>query len=167
MRAAGVLLWTCMALPATAGTPERDKGWDDLIAQAKAHGGVETKLDKSVSYVFQRPDGSYLTITRLTGAEARRSVCLVAEQENATACIAWDTGKLTVGDRADPATPWRFHTLASLDEFEAQQPTMVDKLLSFVQDLVFSGGRSRRGGQGGYWRQGKSGNPYWVSTQQP
>lgn len=156
-------LWTA---PALAGTAERDKGWETLIAEAKAHGGVETKLDKSVSYVFQRPDGSYLTFTRLNDG-TRRSVCLVAEQENATACLDWDSAKLTLGDRADAATPWRFRTEASLDAFEAQQPGLLDKLLSTVQGFITSGGHSRRGGAGGYWRNSRDGNLYWVNSGKP
>ena len=47
---------------AFAGTPDKDKRWDALIAQAKAHGGVETVLDRSASYVFQAQDGSFVTL---------------------------------------------------------------------------------------------------------
>lgn len=130
------LRWACagclVAAPAFAGTPERDKAWDALVAAAKAHGGAETKLDRSASFVFQRPDGSYLSFTRLLQTDKGRSVCLIAKDENATACVDWDTGKLTLGSRADPATPWSFRSAASLDAFEAEQPGFLQKLLSSI-----------------------------------
>jgi hypothetical protein len=124
------------AAGAFAGTLARDKAWSNLIEQAKAHGGAETKLDRSTSYVFQRPDGSYLTFTQLLAPKETRSVCLIAKQEDATACVDWDSGKLTLGDRADAATPWRFRSLASLDALEAEKPGMVDSLISAVNRMI-------------------------------
>jgi hypothetical protein len=128
---------------------DRDKAWDKLIDQAKAHGGVETRLEKSSSYVFQRQDGSYVSFTRLFASEKGRSVCLIAKDENATACVDWDTGKLTLGSRADPATPWKFRSVASLDAFEAEQPGIFDKFVSTIKRLLSSGKRSRRQSAGG------------------
>ena len=138
--------------PAFAGTIEKNKAWDALIEQAKAHGGVETKLNKSASYVFQRPDGSYVSFTRQITTDKGRSVCLIAKDENATACVDWDTGKLTLGSRADPATPWKFRSSASLEDFEAEQPGFFDKFLSTIEGFGMSGRRSLGYGAGGYGR---------------
>lgn len=149
--------------PAVAGTPERDKAWDALIAQAKAHGGAETKLDRSASYVFQRPDGSYLSFTRLLQSDKGRSVCLIAKDENATACVDWDSGKLTLGSRADPATPWKFRSSASLDAFEAEQPGFFQQFLSSIQSLVTSAGNSKKSGAGGNWHY-RNGGMSWAGA---
>jgi hypothetical protein len=138
--------------PCFAGTAEKNKAWDALIEQAKAHGGVETKLDKSASYVFQRPDGSYVSITRRLADDKGRSVCLIAKDENATACVDWDTGRLTLGSRADPATPWRFRSSASLDAFEAEQPGFFDRFMSTIKGLGDFGHRSRGYSAGAYRR---------------
>ena len=149
MRAAAALLLTCMACSALAKSPERDKAWEAMIAEAQKHGGQETRLDKSASYVFQRPDGSYLTLTRMLAGDKRRSVCLVAEAQTATTCIDWDTGKLTLGDRADSATPWRLQTLASLDEYQAQQPGVFEELVNGI--TTFVGRYGRRYWEDGHW----------------
>ena len=157
------LSWACLSLtigllacgPALAGATDRDKSWDKLIEQAKAHGGVETKLDKSSSYVFQRPDGSYVSFTRLLATAKGRSVCLIAKDENATACIDWDTRKLTLSNRADPATPWKFRSVASLDAFEAEQPGFFDNFMSTIEGFGISGAHSRGLGAGGYSRHSR------------
>jgi hypothetical protein len=159
------MLWICLGACAFAGTPERDKAWDELIAQAKAHGGVETKLDLSTSYVFQRPDGSYLAFTRLLKSDKGRSVCLIAKDENATACVEWDTGRLKLGSRADAATPWKFKGFESLDAFEKEQPGLVDRLFSSIQNLFAMGAGPRGygyGGGGGIW-QLRNGAVSWVN----
>ncbi len=160
------LLLTCVAYliaaPALAGKPERDSAWDQLIAEAKAHGGAETKLDRSTSYVFQRTDGSYLTFTRLLTTDKGRSVCLIAKDENATACVEWDTGKLTLGSRADPATPWKFRSSASLDAFEAEQPGFFQTFLSSLQGSFAKNLRTKFG-PGGSWRY-HNGGLTWVNT---
>jgi hypothetical protein len=155
--ASRALLSACVAFiaaPVLAGTPGRDKAWEAAIAQAKAHGGVETRLDRSVSYVFRRPDGSYLSLTRLLQTDKGRSVCLIAKDENATACVDWDTGKLRLGSRADAATPWSVRSFEFLDAFEKAQPGFAEQLLSSLQDLVLRGGPPDVGwgfgGGGGY-----------------
>ena len=66
---------------------------------------------------------------------------LIAEDENATVCVDWDTGKLILGSRADPATPWSFRSHASLDAFEAEKPGVVGQLFSSIEDLVTGAGR--------------------------
>ena len=163
--------WRCVAYlivaPALAGTTERDKAWDALIAQARAHGGIETTLDRSASYVFRRPDGSYLSFTRLLQSNKGRSVCLIAKDENATACVDWDTGKLTLGSRADPATPWKFRSLASLDAFEAEQPGLIQQLLASIKNLALPGGRS--GGTGAASRRpyNSGGSMSWTNKSSP
>ena len=148
LRCASLLaaLGSCGAL---ADGPDRDKAWAELVDQAKAHGAAETKLDRSSSYVFQRPDGSYLSLTWLAAPKAARSVCLIAKDENATACVDWDSGKLTLGDRADAATPWRFRAYASLDAFEAERPGLVDSLFAAVDKLI---GLSQRNRRTAHWR---------------
>jgi hypothetical protein len=152
-----------VSVPAFAAAVDKSKAWDSLIEQAKVHGGVETKLDKSVSYVFQRTDGSYMSFTRLLAGAKDRSVCLIAEDENATVCVDWGTGKLTLGNRADPATPWKFRSITSLDAFEAAQPGFFDKFLLTIEHLATGSGRSRRSSSGGYWRY-RDGNMNWVNT---
>ena len=52
--------------------------------------GPGVVLDRSASYVLQRPDGSYVTFTRLLGA-AKRSVCLISKDQHASVCIDWDS----------------------------------------------------------------------------
>jgi hypothetical protein len=110
-----------------AGTPERDKAWDALIAEAKKHGGVETKLDQSASYVFKRPDGSFITFTHLLKGD-KRAACLVAKEQNATVCIDWDSGKTTYGGRKDAASPWV--NRAAPDEADVEKPGLLQSLLS-------------------------------------
>jgi hypothetical protein len=151
----------CAIASTRAGTPERDKSWASLVEAAKAHGGSETKLDRSASFVFQRPDGSYLTFTRLLQGGNSRSICLIAEDENATACVDWDSGKLTLGSRADPATPWSFRSHASLDAFEAEKPGVVGQLFSSIENLVTGAGRPSKA-KSGYWRE-REGAVSWVN----
>jgi hypothetical protein len=146
---------------------EKERTWAALIEQAKAHGGVETKLNLSASYVFKHQDGFYVTFTRLLAPNKPHWVCIIAEDENASACIEWENGELRVGQRADPATPWTSQTFASYDAFVAAQPGFGDKLLSVIKGLVLAGGGGGRGhgGRGGlgYYRTSVNGNVYWVS----
>jgi len=116
---------------AYAGAPDKDKAWDALIDEAKKHGGVETVLDRSASYVFQRTDGSYVAFTRLLAA-AKRSVCLISRDLHASVCVDWDNGKTSYGDRADAASPWRVHEGPSVEETAANQPGPLDGFLSWL-----------------------------------
>ena len=147
---------------AAAGTPERDKSWDALIAEAKAHGGAETRLDQSASYIFQRPDGVYVSFTRLLKGE-KRSVCLIGKDQNETICVDWDSGKTTWGSRADAATPWKLHEAASIEEIASKAPGPFDALSSAFQSM-FGGKRQSRNSspQGVYWRS-QSGQGVWVN----
>jgi hypothetical protein len=121
-----------MSPVAAAETPDRNQAWDALIAEAKEHGAEETKLDRSTSYVFQRPDGSYLTFTRLPTTDKGRSVCLIAKELTATACVDWDTGKVKLGKRRDAATPWKFFAFDSLEALEAARPSLFDQAMANV-----------------------------------
>jgi hypothetical protein len=168
MRRARELLWVCVILaavsPVRAGSPERDAAWSELIAQAKAHGAEETKLDRSASYVFQREDGSYLTFTRLLTTDKGRSICLIAKELTATACADWDTGRLKLGKRADAATPWSFYAFESLDALEAAKPGLLDQLVSSVNKLLVSATRPGGHGGSGCYRLSKSGVFYRVPS---
>ncbi len=127
------VLAALVATAAVAGTPEKDKAWDALIAEAKKHGGVETKLDQSASYVFQQRDGTFVTFTR-TFKGGKRAACLIAKDQNATACFDWDSGKVTYGGRADAASPWV--NRPAPDEADKEQPGMLASLLSGFGNIL-------------------------------
>ena len=143
-----MLLWSAVAAltvhSAFAATPKRDKDWEALIAEAKQHGGVETVLDKSASWVFQRPDGVYVTFTRVL-KNSKRSVCLIAKNQNATVCVDWDSGKTSYGLRADAATPWTIHDASSVDEVAAVAPRPLQSLFSALQSILSQTKRGRSG----------------------
>ena len=124
---------------AVAATSERDKAWDALVAAAKAHGGVETKLDQSASYVFQRPDGSFVTFTQML-SRGKRAACLVAKKQDATVCIDWDSGKTTYGDRKDAASPWVIHAARPADE-DTEKPGLLASMLSTFSNILGAGPR--------------------------
>lgn len=153
-------LTTC----APARADERARAWDDLIAEARARGAVETLLDRSASYVFQQPDGAYVTFTRLLKTDKGRSICLISQAETATACVDWETGKLTLGDRADAATPWRFRSRDSLEAFEAEQPGVFARLGDVIASMFAPGKGSGSRGARGHYQLSKNGNWYWVSN---
>lgn len=92
---------------ANAGTPERDKDWDLLIAEAKKHGGSETTYKTSTSYVFQKPDGRTVTFTRMLDTGVR-AVCVLSKDQNVTVCGNWDSGQLRYGWRADSGSEWSY-----------------------------------------------------------
>jgi hypothetical protein len=155
-------LWTCVVVAAPGVAAERDEAWSELIAQAKAHGAQETKLDRSASFVFQREDGSYLTFTRLLSTDKGRSVCLIAKDETATACVDWETGKLKLGRRADAATPWKFYAFDSLDAFEKAKPGFLDELTSSVNKLLVAARRQDAHAGSGCYQFSKNGVYYRV-----
>lgn len=148
---------TIMAASSALATPERDRAWEALIAEAQKHGGQETQLDKSASYVFQRPDGAYVTFTRVFASGAR-SVCLVAKDSNLVVCGAWETGKITYGWRADAASPWTHSDTPP--PASAGQPSPIDMLLSFLGEVLATGAES----PGGYWRHTATGL-HWVNRR--
>ena len=140
------------AAPARAGTPEKNKTWDALIAEAQKRGGAETKLDKTASFVFQQEDGAFVTFTRALANE-KRFVCLVAKDSKASVCVDWDTEKTYYGERADAASPWKSREGPSLDEVEASKPGPLAKLMSFVTSAL--GGGKGAGGSAGVGGSGR------------
>ena len=164
-------LFVCCALAIMAAnsalaTPERDRIWDSLIAEARKHGGSETRLDKSTSYVFQRPDGSYVTFTHCF-TNGVRAVCLISKDQNLVVCDDWDTRKITYGWRADAASPWTHSDSPPPADSVAQQ-TPVDMLLNFLGQVLTTGSQSAgtygRERAGGYWRNTATG-PHWVNRR--
>ena len=144
MRKSFLILLAVAALAigsAFKGTQDKDKRWDALIAQAKAHGGVETVLDRSASYVFQAPDGSFVTLTRVLQG-SKRAVCLIAKDQKASVCVDWDTGETTFGERADAASPWKTRDAPPLEEAWANQPGPFQTLMSGLLNIIgmFGGG---------------------------
>ncbi|MDE3176894.1 MAG: hypothetical protein KGM15_12410 [Pseudomonadota bacterium] len=133
---AAALAALCAASSALGATAERGKDWDVLIAEAKKHGGVETKLDRSSSYVFQQKDGSFVSFTQLAAPQVKRAVCLIAKAQDATVCVDWDNGKVTLGERADAASAWKTRTVASLDELEAEKPGFFSDLMSTINRVA-------------------------------
>jgi len=143
---------------AFAGTPDKDKRWDALIAQAKAPGGVETVLDDSASYVFQAPDGSFVTFTRLLDG-SKRAVCALTKDQNATFCVDWDTGKTTFGERADLASPWKFSDAPPIEEAGANQQGPFQTLMSVFFNIIGGfGGGVHHGG----FRTNQNGTKVWY-----
>jgi hypothetical protein len=92
---------------ALAGTPERDKAWEALIAEAKKHGGEETQYKTSVSYVFHKSDGEFVTFTRMLDSPTR-AVCVMSKDQSVIVCGNWDTGKLKYGLRPDAHSSWTY-----------------------------------------------------------
>jgi hypothetical protein len=149
-----------MAANSALATPERDRIWDSLIAEAQRRGGSETRLDKSTSYVFQRPDGVYVTFTH-SFANGVRAVCLVSKDQKLVVCDDWDTGKLRYGWRADAAAAWT----QSDNPPSADQKTPIDMLLGFLAQILNTGAESTRGSSmHGYWRTTATGM-HWVNRR--
>jgi hypothetical protein len=134
------------AASAFAAQPDKDKRWDALIAQAKAHGGSETVLDRSASYVFQARDGSFVTLTRVLGG-SKRAVCLIAKDQMKSMCVDWDTGETTFGERAGAASPWKTRNAPPSEEVWANQPGPFQTLMSgFLNVIGGLGAGMRHGG---------------------
>lgn len=132
---------------AFAAQPDKDKRWDALIAQAKAHGGAETVLDRTASYVFQAPDGSFVTLTRVVGG-SKRAVCLIAKDQNRSMCVNWDTGETTFSERSDSASPWKTRVAAlPMEQVWANEPSPFQKLTSGFLNIIgaLGGGARHRG----------------------
>lgn len=104
---AGAALAQLAVAQAAAGTPERDRAWDALIAEAKKHGGEEIQYKTSVSYVFRKNDGEYVTFTKMLDSPTR-AVCVLSKDQTVTVCGNWDTGKLRYGVRADANAAWTY-----------------------------------------------------------
>ncbi len=141
---------------AFAAAPDKDKLWDALIAQAKAHGGAETVLDRSASYVFQASDGSFVTLTRVLGG-SKRAVCLIAKDQMKSMCVNWDTGETTFGERAGAASPWKTRNAPPIEKIWASQPGPFQTLMSGFLNVVGALGAGMR--HGGF-RTSRSGTFY-------
>jgi hypothetical protein len=137
-------------------TSERDRIWDSLIAEAQKRGGSETRLDKSTSYVFQRPDGEYVTFTHAL-TNGVRAVCVISKDQNIVVCDDWDTGKLTYGWRADAESPWTHSDKPPAPT--ADEATPIAKLFGFLGNVLSWGAPSH-----GYWRETASG-VHWVNRR--
>jgi hypothetical protein len=144
-----------MAVNSALATPERDRSWDSLIAEAQRRGGSETRLDKSTSYVFQRPDGEYVTFTHAL-TNGVRAVCVISKDQNVVVCADWDTGKLTYGWRADALSLWT-HSDKPPDP-NADQATPIDQLFGFLGNVLTWGASH------GYWRETATG-PHWINRR--
>ena len=129
----GVALAMLVAAPAHAGTPERDEAWDALIAEAKKHGGQETQYKTSVSYVFRKSDGQYVTFTRMLDSPTR-AVCVLSKEQTVTVCGNWDTGKLRYGWRADANSAWTYG-----DTPPSEQKGFFGSLLARLGDIIGGG----------------------------
>ena len=161
MRKSFLILLAVAALAigsAFKGTQDKDKRWDALIAQAKAHGGVETVLDRSASYVFQAPDGSFVTLTRVLQG-SKRAVCLIAKDQKASVCVDWDTGETTFGERADIASPWKTRDAPPLEEAWASRPGPFQTLMSGFLDIIGTFGSGVR--PGGF-KSNQNGTKVWY-----
>ncbi len=129
---------------AFAGTPERDKAWDMLIAEAKKHGGGETQYKSSTSYVFQRPDGLFVTFTKMLD-NGTRAVCVIAKDQNSTVCGNWDSGELRYCQRADAGSPWTYSDTPPKAP-DAQKKGPFASLLASLGDIIGMGMRIRSSG---------------------
>jgi hypothetical protein len=148
------------AAAAIAAQPDKDKRWDALIAQAKAHGGSETVLDRSASYVFQARDGSFVTLTRVLGG-SKRAVCLIAKDQMKSMCVDWDTGETTFGERAGAASPWKTRNAPPSEEVWANQPGPFQTLMSgFLNVIGGLGAGMRHGG----FHSSRNGNVYYSES---
>jgi hypothetical protein len=145
---------------AFAAQSDKDKRWDALIAQAKAHGGSETVLDRSASCVFQARDGSFVTLTRILGG-SKRAVCLIAKDEMKSMCVDWDSGATTFGERPGAASPWKTRNAPPGEDVWANQPGPFQTLMSdFLNLIVEVGAGMDRGGSG--FRYSRNGNLYYY-----
>ena len=154
-------LFVCCALALMAAnsalaTPERDRAWNLLIAEAQKRGGSETQLDKSTSYVFQRPDGSYVTFTHAL-TNGVRAICVISKDQDLAVCGDWDTEKLAYSWRADAASPWTHSDKPPAPI--ADEATPIAELFGFLGDVLSWGAPSH-----GYWRETATG-PHWVDRR--
>ncbi len=83
----------------------KDAKWNALIAEAVKHGGVETISGNTGSYVFSRPDGMSMTLTRSLDNKIRL-ICIGYMNKNINVCINWDTEKMIYSTRASETAPW-------------------------------------------------------------
>jgi len=146
--------------------PERDRAWNALIAEAQEQGGRETRDNDLASYMFQRPDGSALTLTR-TLNNSLRAVCLISKERDLVVCRDWDTAQIHYSWRADAPSSWT-HSDSPPPADGVAQRTPVDLMLNFLGQVLATGSQSSgsywRARAGGYWRNSATG-PHWVTRR--
>jgi len=103
----GIILAFCLLHAATAAYAGslKDAKWNALIAEAVKHGGVETISGNTGSYVFSRPDGMDMTITRSLDNKIRL-ICIGYMSKNINVCMNWNNEKMIYGTRASQTAPW-------------------------------------------------------------
>jgi len=121
-----------------AATPDRDKAWDKLIAEARKHGGAATEYKTSTSYVFQRKDGFFITLTELPETKTR-AVCAMAKDQKVVVCGNWDSGALKYGWREDASAPWAYSDKPPEPKSPAANP--LGSLLSSLADIMEMGSK--------------------------
>jgi hypothetical protein len=102
-----VILAFCVLHAATAAYAgsRKDAKWNAPIAETVKHGGVETISGNTGSYVFSRPDGMDLTITRRLDNKIRL-ICMGYMSKNINVCMNWDNDKMIYSTRASETAPW-------------------------------------------------------------
>jgi hypothetical protein len=83
----------------------KDAKWNALIAEAVKHGGVETISGNTGSYLFSRPDGMDMTVTRSFDNKIRL-ICIGYMSKNINVCMNWDNEKMIYSTRASQTAPW-------------------------------------------------------------
>ncbi len=137
-------LGSLLATPSLAAN-SLDKEWNELIAQTKKHGGVETVLDQTASYVLQAKDGTYVAFTR-TLDNKKRFICIIRDALNFRYCYNFDSQTVVYGTRANADAPW----VESLTPPPPQekQPSFWDGLLQAFLSLPLASPRQGGGGYG-------------------
>ena len=102
-----IILAFCLLHAATAAYAGslKDAKWNALIAEAVKHGGVETISGNSGSYVFSRPDGMDMTITRSLDNKIRL-ICVGYMSKNINVCKNSDDETMIYNTRASQTAPW-------------------------------------------------------------
>ena len=132
-------------ISAASSADKADKEWSELIAQAKKHGGVETVLDQTASYVFQAHDGTYVTFTR-TLDNKKRFICIIRDALNFRYCYNFDSQTIIYGTRADPNAAWvESLTPPPTPAQEKENPSFWGGLLNGLLNLPLAS-KGRRGG---------------------
>jgi hypothetical protein len=123
-----------------------DQQWSELIAHAKKHGGVETVLDQTASYVFQAHDGTYVTFTR-TLDNKKRYICIIRDALNFRYCYNFDSQTVIYGTRADANAAWvESLTPPPTPAAEKAHPSFWGGLLNGLLNLPLASGGRRGGG---------------------
>jgi hypothetical protein len=118
----------------------RDDLWQKLIAEAKAHGGVETFTPGNVSssYVFGPTDASYtITLTNYPALH-KRDICSMDHDLTVILCADWETQKFSYAHRDNASSPWIQDPAP-----EEPQSSIWGQLLVGLSNLIDIGGPIR------------------------